>query len=315
MTPTHTELPTNSLKRCRRRRSPTPVPKSGSLQSELARSLLKSHFEIVKVAMKEYLTSIQRLIQPAPSLLRPIQPWQYQVHDGNHPGNMPFHLTNGTLLEADGVLVRLPTLSPLQLPLPLPLPVAFDQNQQYGECLQSRLHRHFSEAIEEQHMAMASMMVAVRESKLTEEFAKSIHNGIDSIQVALQKISALIEANRNNTFYCCHHDYHRPGFDDEGSITTPSHETAVTKHQANKAPWKTTVVEALKLDGYYRWFRANNGVLLTRTKDDANSDSSGGGIRTKTSCHVERGSITDDAYHQAKRLRKVTIDGTTSISG
>lgn len=277
----------STLRRCRPRRSGTDVsqrsPKTG-LETEFAKCLLESHFEVLEKAIQDYLFSIK-------GLLRPIRrTWRQPPQDPLHPprlqrdrsssdpiGVPPHRLPSGTAVE--GVLLRLPQLLPLTLPLPLPLPL--DKNQ-LGECLQSRMLRHHSEALEEKHMAMASAMVAVRETRVTEELAKKIHCGVDSIQVALKQISALIEANRDNTFYYYHYDCKGIGWEE------------VADKEA-KTPWNRTVVEARKLDGYYRWFRANNGVLLTSTNGGSNANT--------RDIHNEQ-EARDDGNCRAKKLRR-----------
>eukprot|EP00531_Pseudo-nitzschia_arenysensis_P015399 CAMPEP_0116138454 /NCGR_PEP_ID=MMETSP0329-20121206/12792_1 /TAXON_ID=697910 /ORGANISM="Pseudo-nitzschia arenysensis, Strain B593" /LENGTH=367 /DNA_ID=CAMNT_0003633441 /DNA_START=354 /DNA_END=1454 /DNA_ORIENTATION=+ len=248
-----------SLKRCRRRRNQIQVPE---LEADLARSLLESHFAIVELATKEYLFSIRNFICPAPSLFRP-----------SH------QLSRVTLREGEGFLLRVPTISPMSMALPLPLPVAFNTTQQ-GECLETRLLRHISEITEEQDMAMASAMQAAQESKITEGLAKKIHQGTDSIRVALKKISALIEANRNNTFYCCHYDSFQS--ETEPTFDTKSALTMNQKGGTSAISWDRKVVEAQKLDGYYSWFRANNGVLLIQNKKGDHS------IRSK----ITNGNVT-----------------------
>lgn len=258
----------NSLKRSKRRRNQIEVPK---LEADLARSLLESHFAIVELATKEYLFSIQNLIRPAPSLFQP-----------SH------QLSRVTLREGEGFLLRVPTISPMSVALPLPLPVAFHNTQQ-GECLETRLQRHISEITEEQDMAMASAMQAVRESKITEGLAKKIHQGTETIQASLKKISAMIEANRNNTFYCCHYD----SLQSETEPTFDTH-SALTLNQSggtSAISWDRKVVEAQKLDGYYSWFRANNGVLLIQNKQDEHKTATGSVIGSDIlkNCQFELG--------------------------
>eukprot|EP00533_Pseudo-nitzschia_delicatissima_P008498 CAMPEP_0116090152 /NCGR_PEP_ID=MMETSP0327-20121206/6802_1 /TAXON_ID=44447 /ORGANISM="Pseudo-nitzschia delicatissima, Strain B596" /LENGTH=353 /DNA_ID=CAMNT_0003581383 /DNA_START=116 /DNA_END=1174 /DNA_ORIENTATION=+ len=243
--PTNTFFP---LKRCRRRRNQMQVPE---LEADLARSLLESHFAIVELATKEYLFSIKNLVRYSPSFLRSSQ-----------------QLSRVTYREGETILLRVPTISPISVALPLP--IAFDTNQQ-GECLQTRLQRHLLEASEEQDMAMASAMQAVRESKITEGLARKIYNGIDPICSVLRKVSSLIETNRNNTFYCCHYDSFQ-------SDTEPTIDTTLCGKRETSAVWDRKVVEAQKLDGYYSWFRANNGVLLVQNKNEHDNSKANGTI-------------------------------------
>lgn len=288
--PTNTFFP---LKRCRRRRNQMQVPE---LEADLARSLLESHFAIVELAMKEYLFSIKHLIRPAPSLLRPSQ-----------------QISRVAYREGESILLTMPTISPISVALPLP--IAFDGNQQ-GECLQTRLQRHLSEATEEQDMAMASAMQAVRESKITEGLARKVYNGIDPICAALRKVSALIEVNRNNTFYCCHYDSFQ-------SETEPTIDTTLCGKQGEtSAVWDREVVEAQKLDGYYNWFRANNGVLLIQNKNKHDHSKANAEVQSKTfhfeKLGIDTGCKNRRASAATKRLRtpiRMGCTPTTSIRG
>lgn len=291
-------VPRNSLKRCRGRRYQTTVHKlEHEHEAELARCLLESHFEIVELAIGEYLSSIRTLI-------RPVRQWQQQEQRDDRNDLAGRRLASGISAEDEE----------LSLPSPSQSPIPFDENQ-LGECLQSRLHRHHSEVAEEQHMAMASVMAAVREMKLTEGLAKKIHNGIDSIQNALRRICASIEANRNSTFYYCHYECDGLGSDvaatTRGCESNPDASGIGNQEMENDegtANWNKTVVEALKLDGYYRWFRANNGVLLIGNKNRGRIGRRNGHEEEETD---------DDEDHQIKRLRKEIIHNTriTTFSG
>jgi hypothetical protein len=159
-------------------------------------------------------------------------------------------------------------------------------------------------------------MLAVRETKLTEELAKNIHNGVDAIQIALRKISALIEANSDSTFYYYRYNdcHHRPGSGAAASNSIDQPESAVANQQekGSTASWNRTVVEARKLDGYYRWFCANNGVLLIG-KNSINRNSSS---RIESRNSFDECETDDDANRQGKRLRKESIDSIMlSING
>jgi len=335
----------NSLKRCRRRRSSSYTTEvihyhKPELEMELAKNLLESHFKIVESSIEEYLVAITSLVRPV-RWWRHDQPRQRDGNSGSSSGSGSHNYPEGVWnyhqnypMGGSGMAGNNGEGFLLQVPLSLP----FDhKHQEYGECLQSRLHRHHAEVVEEKHMAMASVMLAVRETKLTEELAKKIHNGVDAIKIALRKISALIEANRDSTFYYYRYNdcHHRPGFGAAASSSSSSTSTTSTnatfttsfltdieqpelavanqQHEGSTAPWNRTVVEARKLDGYYRWFRANNGVLLIGKNSDDN--------RRRSSRIESRNSYNEyetevDTNRQGKRLRKEqSIDSIMSING
>jgi hypothetical protein len=342
----------NSLKRCRRRRSSSRTTEvihchkpELEMEMELATNLLESHFKIVESSIEEYLVAITSLIR-----WRHDQPrqrdrnigsssasafhnyrervWNYHYHQNQNQN----HSMGGSGMAGNNGEEFL-----LQVPLPLP----FDhKHQEYGECMQSRLHRHHAEVVEEKHMAMVSVMLAVRETKLTEELAKKIQNGVDAIQNALRKILALIKANRDSTFYYYRyiHCHHRPGFGDAATSGTTSSSTSTNatfttpfltgidhiesavanqQHESSTAPWNRTVVEAWKLDGYYRWFRANNGVLLIGKNSDNNTRRiSSSSSRIESRNNYDEYETEVDANRQGKRLRKEqSIDSIMSING
>lgn len=197
------------------------------LESELALRLLESHFRIVELAIGEYLVSIQSLMQPIGQL----------QHSGSNPERNSLEPT----LQLSSLLFA---------------------EHQPCECLQSLLHRHYTEAVEEQDKAMASKMASVKECKITGEFAKKILEHVDSIRVALRRLSSL----RGNVCFYCH-------LDEDANCGTSTQDMAIVSHNA-PASWDRTVVEALKLDGYYRWFRANNGVLLRSLGDNKTTSTS-----------------------------------------
>jgi len=292
-----------SLKRCRRRRFP--MPRVAELETDLAERLLESHFGVVDLALREYLSAIRHLVRPAPNL---VSSWWQEENEDRPPRT--------------SLVLRLPSVE-----LPLPLPIAFDTS---GECLPDRLKRHRSEAVEEEHLAMASVMKTCRESKRTQDLAQKIYDGVRSIREGLRKISVLIEANRNNTYFCCHYDCFRS--DSEETIFKPS---AILQHTGpgtttkTSVAWDRKVVDALKLDGYYRWFRDNNGVLLDQNNDDEERDDrdtngSGGGGSSSVeednhhgacSCQeVQEFLVLGEGGEQVnvrishKRLRKVSVD-------
>jgi len=272
---------TKSLKRCRRRRFHRPqVPE---LEADLAERLLESHFQVVDLALQDYLFAIRHLVRPAPSFFWPQdQEEQSQTSPARH-----------------GVVLRLPSVA-----LPLPLPIALDTS---GECLPNRLERHRSEATEEEHLAMASVLRTSREAKITQDLAQKIYDGVHSIQENLSKISSLIEANQNNTYFCCHYDCFRS--DSEETIFKPS---AILHHKkGNGVAWDRQVVDALKLDGYYRWFRENNGILLDQTKDDEQRDereSSSGACSCQEFLVMGEGGKQETVLMSNKRLRRVSVD-------
>ena len=288
----------SSLKRFRHRRrrdqSRHEVPE---LEADLAQNLLESHFAVVELASEEYLYSIRNLVRLAPSTILPLRQLQFEDQQGHSLAVA----TATFLVEGEGFLVKVPS-SLSSVPLPI---AAFDdansnssQSQSGGKSLQSRLHKHVSEATEEQHVAMASLMAAVKESKITEELAKTIYERIESILVALRNVSLWIQANKGNTFYCYHYDCNcfRSESDSNSEATQYTYKTPSAsvqqlvrrqKYGASGgcgASWDRRVVEALKLDGYYRWFRENNGVLLIGNENDRDVHKSNATLKSKKGC-------------------------------
>ena len=242
-----------SLRRCRQRLKRT--SKIPGLEADLAQRLLESHYSIVEIAMSDYLFAIRNLIRPSPSLLPRLEPASEEHYQHGNRSNI-------SLLERDGVLLRVPTVV-----LPLPLPIAFDTSD---ESVERRLKRHCQEVTEEEHVAMASFMTALRESKTTKDLAKKIYEGTQSIRTSLNKVSSLIEANRHNTYFCFHYDCF-PSDSEQATIFKPS---AILKGGADRGQqtWDQEVADARVLDGYFRWFRENNGVLLVQNSQHHDND-------------------------------------------
>lgn len=283
-------LPVPSLKRCRQ--GPKRNIKVPELQADLALRLLESHYSIVELAMNEYLFAIRHLIRPSPSLLPRLEP----TPEGHYYQQGP--RSSISVMESDGVLLRLPSVM-----LPLPLPIAFDTSD---ESVERRLKRHRLEVVEEEHMAMASFMSALRESKITKDLAKKIYEGTQSIQMSLNKVSLLIEANRHNTFFCFHYDCFRS--DSEATIFKPS-TLLKGSGESEQQTWDQEVVDARVLDGYFRWFRDNNGVLLNHNGKKHNKNqntSSSGGDQNQTCEAFHRDKNT--VGRSTKRPRKVSVD-------
>ena len=278
------DFPAPSLKRCGSRQKR--ISKVPELEADLAIRLLESHYSIVELAMNEYLFAIRNLIRPSPSLLPRLEP----TPDGHYYQQGP--RSSISLLESDGFLLRVPSVM-----LPLPLPIAFDTSE---ESVERRLKRHRLEVMEEEHMAMASFMTALRESKTTKDLAKKIYEGTQSIQMSLNKVSLLIEANRHNTFFCFHYDCFRS--DSEATIFKPS---AILKGSSNsdQLTWDQEVVDARVLDGYFRWFRNNNGVLLNQHNNDKPKNKASTTTTQNKRCHHDH-----KAIRRAKRPRKVSVD-------
>ena len=168
------------------------------------------------------------------------------------------------------------TITNLVRPWPKPLPVPCDNCHK----LSQRLDRHHSEAGEELLVAMASVMAATRETRVTKELAQKIYEQIESVCMALRQVTALLRANSHNMFHCCRYDHNG-----DHVVQMPS----TKKVDQGTVSWNQTVVEAQKLDAYYSWFRANNGVLLNG-KERSND---------RREYKVE-----DDGNHRAKRPRK-----------
>lgn len=277
------ERPSPSLKRCRQRLKRT--SKIPELEAELAQRLLESHYSIVDIAMSDYLFAIRHLIRPSPSLLPRLE------------------APNISLLERDEVLLRVPTVV-----LPLPLPIAFDTSD---ESVERRLKRHHQEVTEEEHVAMASFMTALRESKITKDLAKKIYEGIQSIRASLNKVSSLIEANRHNTYFCFHYDFF-PSDSEQATIFKPS---AILKGGADREQqsWDKEVADARVLDGYFRWFRQNNGVLLVQNSqqhdnDDVHKHQENEELGNEILVESESCSCRQNLLRNAKRPRKVSVD-------
>lgn len=277
------ERPSSSLKRCRQRLKRT--SKIPELEAELAQRLLESHYSIVDIAMSDYLFAIRHLIRPSPSLLPRLE------------------APNISLLERDEVLLRVPTVV-----LPLPLPIAFDTSD---ESVERRLKRHHQEVTEEEHVAMASFMTALRESKITKDLAKKIYEGIQSIRASLNKVSSLIEVNRHNTYFCFHYDFF-PSDSEQATIFKPS---AILKGGADREQqsWDKEVADARVLDGYFRWFRQNNGVLLVQNSqqhdnDDVHKQQENEELGNEILVESESCSSRQNLLRNSKRPRKVSVD-------
>lgn len=209
------------------------------LELELAHNMLESYYRIVELAIEEYLKSIRKFVLLVrQQRARTRAQVQVQVQVQEITGGRQYHNNN---------------------------------NNNNWEWIESRLQRHHAEAVEEQHIAMASAMVAVRETKITGEFAKQIRNCLDSVLIALRSvINSNSNSDSNNIPYIItitaiqplpaaairKKEQHNMDIDSGGD------------HDDNNecAVWDRTVVEALKLDGYYRWFCKNNGVLIGNNK-------------------------------------------------
>lgn len=245
------------------------------LEQDLARCLLESHCRIVELAIEQYRSSIQNQTRIIVRLLererhndddnneqqhRRQQQQENNICNNNSGGNHPRYVAKSL-----------------------------------AEGIQRTLACHRREVVEEQYIAMASIMVAVRETKLTENFARKIRNGVDTILNALQRSADRIEIYRvasNSSYYsatemlisnvqrpfqyresnhyynnsdnaapAAHNDddRNRQGAPIVGDVDV---EEESSSSSSSNEIWDRTIVEALKVDGYYRWFHANNGVLL-----------------------------------------------------
>lgn len=213
------------------------------LELDLAHYMLESYYRIVELAIEGYLKTIRNfvlLVRQQLQRQRQRARVQVEVQVQEITGGRHYHNNNDN----------------------------DNNNNNNWERIQSRLQRHHAEVVEEQHIAMASAMVAVRETKITGKFAKKIHNCLGSVLIALRSV---INSNRNGN--------NIPSVSITINTIQPLPAAAIRKkeqhimdsdsdHDVNNecAVWDRTVVEALKLDGYYRWFCKNNGVLIGNNK-------------------------------------------------
>lgn len=204
------------------------------LGQELVHCLLEAYFRIVEMAIEGYRYSIKQQTQ---ILIRELR-HQLQV-DSNEQHS---HSRKG------------------------------DTSSCYNSiCSQvkNELEGHYVDVQEEKHMAIASVMVAVKETRVTEVFANKIHTAVSAILTDLHDciVTFTISTPGNRELHPSNGEEDNRGFDENPFNNSTVHMTDQLKISDDATSrenevWDRTVVDALKIDGYYRWFRVHNAVVL-----------------------------------------------------
>jgi hypothetical protein len=203
------------------------------LEQELVRCLLEAYFRIVELAIEGYRHSIKQQTQILRRELR------HQLRGDSN--ELHSHSRKG------------------------------DASSSYNSIcswVKNELEGHYAEVQEEKHMSIASVMVAVKETRVTEVFANKIHTAVSGILADLHGsiITFTICALGNRELHPSNGEEENRGHNENpfNSTKRKSNNLKISDDTSSHAEevWDRTVVDALKIDGYYRWFRVHNAVVL-----------------------------------------------------